>query len=93
MAQEESNGQDLECGHFVNLVWFIEKIRRREGGCTMNDLVIETKKYFQGLSEIKAQRNPCEYCNKVHLEYACDEQIEVFKRNQEESLKNIGTIE
>jgi len=88
MAQEE-NGLDLECGNFVNLVWLIEKLRRREGGCSVNELIIEAKKSFQGLSGIKAQRNPCSYCGKLHLEYACDEEI---KRVQEKCSINIGTI-
>lgn len=27
-------------------------------------------------------RNPCKYCNQNHLEYACDEEIEFIKINQ-----------
>jgi len=44
-------------GDFVPLVWLIEKLRKREGGCTMNDLIFECKKSFNGLDFIKKSNN------------------------------------
>ena len=40
-------------GDLVPLVWMIEKLRRREGGCTMNELVAEAKRNFKGVEQIK----------------------------------------
>ena len=40
-------------GDLVPLVWMIEKLRRREGGCTMNELVAEAKRNFKGIEQIK----------------------------------------
>jgi hypothetical protein len=40
-------------GDFIPLVWMIENLRRREGGCTMNELCIEAKKNFSGIEQIK----------------------------------------
>jgi hypothetical protein len=40
-------------GDFVQLVWMIEELRRREGGCTMNELVAEAKRNFKGIEQIK----------------------------------------
>lgn len=40
-------------GDLVPLVWMIEKLRKREGGCTMNELVAEAKRNFKGLENIK----------------------------------------
>lgn len=58
---------DLSCGNFVALVWFIEKMRSREGGCDMNDLIIETKKKFDGITGIKEKEIPvakdCKCCD------------------------------
>lgn len=48
--QPQDNNGDL-----VPLVWMIEKLRRREGGCTMNELVAEAKRNFKGLENIKHQ--------------------------------------
>lgn len=46
--QQQDNNGDL-----VPLIWMIEKLRRREGGCTMNELVSEAKKNFKGIEQIK----------------------------------------
>ena len=40
-------------GDLVPLVWEIEKLRRKEGGCTMNELIAEVKKNFKGLENVK----------------------------------------
>lgn len=44
--QRQDNNGDL-------LVWMIEKLRKREGGCTMNELVAEEKRNFKGIEQIK----------------------------------------
>lgn len=44
-------------GDFVVLVWMIEKLRKREGGCTMNELVLEVKRNFKGIEGIKHRAN------------------------------------
>ena len=51
----ENNCEQLQNnnGDLVPLVWMIEKLRRREGGCTMNELVSEAKKNFKGIEQIK----------------------------------------
>jgi len=46
--QPQDNNGDL-----VPLVWMIEKLRRREGGCTMNELLEEAKRNFKGIEQIK----------------------------------------
>ena len=46
--QPQDNNGDL-----VPLVWMIEELRRREGGCTMNELVTEVKRNFKGIEHIK----------------------------------------
>ena len=46
--QPQDNNGDL-----VPLVWMIEKLRIREGGCTMNELVVEAKRNFKGIEQIK----------------------------------------
>ena len=40
-------------GDLVPLVWMIEKLRRREGGCTMNELLAEANRNFKGVEQIK----------------------------------------
>lgn len=45
--------EDNSHGDLVSLVWLIEKLRRREGGCIMNELIDEAKKHFSGLQYIK----------------------------------------
>ena len=40
-------------GDLVPLIWMIEKLRRREGGCTMNELVAEARRNFKGIEQIK----------------------------------------
>ena len=45
--------QDNSHGDLVPLVWMIEKIRKREGGCSMNELVAEAKRNFKGIEQIK----------------------------------------
>lgn len=45
--------QDNSHGDLVPLVWMIEKIRKREGGCSMNELVSEVKRNFKGIEQIK----------------------------------------
>ncbi|HHX71210.1 MAG TPA: hypothetical protein GX708_24590 [Gallicola sp.] len=45
--------EDNSHGDLVSLVWLIEKLRRREGGCIMNELIAEAKKHFSGLQYIK----------------------------------------
>ena len=45
--------QDNNNGDLVSLVWMIEKLRRREGGCTMNELTEEVKRNFKGIAQIK----------------------------------------
>jgi len=46
-SQQDNNG-DL-----VPLIWMIENLKRREGGCTMNELVVEAKRNFEGIEQIK----------------------------------------
>ena len=46
--QKQVNNGDL-----VPLVWMIEKLRKREGGCTMNELAEEAKRNFKGIEDIK----------------------------------------
>tara|TARA_R110000737_G_scaffold258233_1_gene266795 strand:+ start:659 stop:931 length:273 start_codon:yes stop_codon:yes gene_type:complete len=46
--QKQVNNGDL-----VPLVWMIEKLRKREGGCTMNELAEEAKRNFKGIENIK----------------------------------------
>jgi hypothetical protein len=45
--------EDNSHGDLVPLVWMIEKLRRREEGCTMNELIAEANKNFKGLGSIK----------------------------------------
>jgi hypothetical protein len=40
-------------GDLVPLIWMIEDLRRKEGGCTMNELVEEAKRNFKGIEQIK----------------------------------------
>jgi len=40
-------------GDLVPLIWMIEELRRREGGCTMNELIAEAKRNFEGIEQIK----------------------------------------
>lgn len=49
--QPQDNNGDL-----VPLVWMIEKLRRRDGGCTMNELVAEAKLNFKGIEQIKHRK-------------------------------------
>jgi hypothetical protein len=51
MKQTEQQQQDN--GDLVSLIWMIEKLRRREGGCTMNELIAEAKKNFEGIEQLK----------------------------------------
>ena len=44
---------DNSHGDLVPLIWLIEELRRREGGCIMNELVAEAKRNFKGLEHIK----------------------------------------
>lgn len=46
--QSQSNNGDL-----VPLIWMIEELRRRKGGCTMNELIAEAKRNFKGVEQIK----------------------------------------
>jgi hypothetical protein len=46
--QPQSNNGDL-----VPLIWMIEELRRRKGGCIMNELVAEAKRNFEGIEQIK----------------------------------------
>jgi hypothetical protein len=39
-------------GDFVQLVWMIEKLRHPENKCTMNELIEEVNKNFDGLEAI-----------------------------------------
>lgn len=43
----------VDNGDLVSLVWMIEKLRKREGGCTMNELVADVKRNFKGIEKIK----------------------------------------
>lgn len=45
--------EDNSHGDLVSLIHLIEKLRRREGGCIMNELIDEAKKHFSGLHYIK----------------------------------------
>lgn len=45
--------EDNSHGDLVLLIHLIEKLRRREGGCIMNELIAEAKKHFSGLQYIK----------------------------------------
>jgi hypothetical protein len=40
-------------GDLVNLVWMIEKLRHPSNKCTMNELVEELNKHFDGLEGIR----------------------------------------
>jgi hypothetical protein len=40
-------------GDLVNLVWMIEKLRHPSNRCTMNELVEELNKHFDGLEGIR----------------------------------------
>jgi hypothetical protein len=40
-------------GDLVPLIWMIEELRRREGGCTMNELIAEANRNFKGVEQIK----------------------------------------
>ncbi len=35
----------------------------------------------------KPTRNPCKFCNKKHLEYCCNEQLEFYKRLIKNNLR------
>jgi len=52
MSQTAEKKQDNN-GDLVPLIWLIEKLRRREGGCTMNELIVEVKKNFEGVQQLK----------------------------------------
>ena len=43
----------VDNGDLVPLVWMIEKLRRKDGGCTMNELVAKAKRNFKGVEQIK----------------------------------------
>jgi len=43
-------------GDLVPLIWMIEKLRGREGGCSMNELISEAHKNFTGIEQIKHRR-------------------------------------
>ena len=45
--------QDNSYGDLVQLVWMIEKLRKRDGGCSMNELILEVKRNFKGIDKIK----------------------------------------
>jgi hypothetical protein len=40
-------------GDLVNLVWMIEKLRHPSNKCTMNELLEEVNKHFNGLKGIR----------------------------------------
>jgi hypothetical protein len=40
-------------GDLINLVWMIEKLRHPSNKCTMNELVEELNKHFDGLEGIR----------------------------------------
>jgi hypothetical protein len=44
-------------GDFVKLVWMIEKLRHPSKKCTMNELIKEANKHFDGLEGIKEVTN------------------------------------
>jgi hypothetical protein len=44
-------------GDFVKLVWMIEKLRHPSNKCTMNELIKEANKHFDGLKGIKEVTN------------------------------------
>jgi hypothetical protein len=52
MSQTGEKKQDNN-GDLVPLIWLIEKLRRKEGGCTMNELIAEVKKNFEGVEQLK----------------------------------------
>jgi hypothetical protein len=45
--------KQVNSGDLVPLVWMIEKLRKSEGGCTMNELVAKAKRNFEGIEDIK----------------------------------------
>ncbi len=57
MSNSENEPQDNNKGDLVPLVWMIEKLRRREGGCTMNELISEANMNFIGIEHIKHRTN------------------------------------
>lgn len=44
---------DNSIGDMVPLVWLVEKLRKREKCCTMNELITAVKKDFKGLEHVK----------------------------------------
>lgn len=42
-----------DTGDIISLIWMIEKLRKREEGCTMNQLLEEIKQEFKGIEHIK----------------------------------------
>jgi hypothetical protein len=43
-------------GDFIQLVWMIEKLRHPENKCTMNELIEEVNKNFNGLEGIRKKQ-------------------------------------
>ena len=53
-TKNENSEKNFESpGDFVPLVWLIEKLRNKPNGCTMNELISEVRKDFDGLDKIK----------------------------------------
>lgn len=59
--KEKTNGNaeqntTIDEGDFVQLVWMIEKLRHPESKCTMNELIREASKEFDGLEGIRKKQ-------------------------------------
>jgi hypothetical protein len=57
-VKENANGNaeqkpTIDEGDFVQLVWMIEKLRHPENKCTMNELIEEVNKSFDGLEGVR----------------------------------------
>lgn len=53
---EDESSSDNTHGDLVLLIYLIEKLRKREGGCIMNELVAEIRQNFTGLEYIKSKK-------------------------------------
>lgn len=51
--KENAEQKTTHEGDFVQLVWMIEKLRHPENKCTMNELIEEVNKNFDGLEGIR----------------------------------------
>jgi len=92
---DESDGSNLECGDFVNLVWLIEEMRRGKN-CTMDELILAAKEKFTGLSNIKKSTmslvNPFELQPNGALNTK-EEILQAFSKEKIIHLNDVITVE